>query len=218
MGDIWSSSWVHTNLQVLYHFDQFCSHTSQALVFCWKSVLVMRHQGLCRIDPTCDKAEKGWNSKIQPRFQLFRWVFVFFASHGLWQPQFTTKCIKNCPFRPYQVSKILLGHGHWPSVSKCRTDPMCHSHRWVLNWLKWYSSSQYLLASITSSRGSRWYQQSAEAPEVDKEAAKQRLIMLMGLNQPKMFTWQCTEYYLPYYLPVAVQFQSLPFKFCISSA
>ena len=119
--------WV--KVKILYHFDQFNSHASQALVFCRKSVLVTRHQGLCRIDPMCDKAEKGRNSEIQPRFRPFRRVFAFFASRGLWPPRFTTKCIKNCPSGPYRVSKILLGHGHWPSVSKCRTDPMCHSHR-----------------------------------------------------------------------------------------
>jgi hypothetical protein len=67
-------------------------------VFCRKSVLVTRHQGLC---PTCDKAEKGRNTEIQPRFRPFRRVFAFFAS----PPRFTTKYIKNCPFGPYRVCR-----------------------------------------------------------------------------------------------------------------
>jgi hypothetical protein len=71
---------------LLYHFDQFDSHASQALVFCRKSVLVTRHQGLCRIDPMCDKAEKGRNTKIQPRFRQFRQVFAFLPLAAFGRP------------------------------------------------------------------------------------------------------------------------------------
>jgi hypothetical protein len=119
---------------ILYHFDQFDSHASQALVFCRKSVLVTHHQGLCRIDPTCNKAEKGRNSAQISAVSAGNCVFLPLAAFGRPDsPQNASKTACSGLTRPYRVSKILLGHGHRPSVSKCQTDPTCHSHRWVSN-------------------------------------------------------------------------------------
>ena len=44
---------------VLYHFNQFDSHTSQPSVFCRKLVVVTCHIDQCRIDPMCDTAGSG---------------------------------------------------------------------------------------------------------------------------------------------------------------
>ena len=94
---------TQSQIHLLYHFDHFDSHASQALVFCRKSVLVTCHQGLCQIDPMCDKAKIP---KFSPDFGRFSRYLHFSASCGLWPPWFTTKCIKNCPFRPYSVENF----------------------------------------------------------------------------------------------------------------
>ena len=59
----------------------------------------------------------GRNSEIQPRFRPFRRVFAFFASRGrlaFGHPDSPQNASKTA--RPgLTESKILLGHGHWPS-------------------------------------------------------------------------------------------------------
>ena len=46
---------------------------------------------------------------------------------------------RNCQFWHCLVSRFSLGNSHQPFVSKCQTDPMCHSHRSVSNWMKRYN-------------------------------------------------------------------------------
>ena len=62
-------------LIILYHFDQFDSHTSQAPVFCRKSVPVTGHRAQCQTGPMCDNAKR-------PKIYLKMDVFAGFANFG----------------------------------------------------------------------------------------------------------------------------------------
>ena len=74
--------------------------------------------------------------------RMFVLVFTKFGSCSLLLHPIGCKYSKNHLFRPCYncwVSKFWLCHGHRPLVSKCWTDSMCHGHRGVSNWSKWYS-------------------------------------------------------------------------------
>jgi hypothetical protein len=118
---------------ILYHFNQFNNHMSQSPVFCWKSVFVTCHQGLCWVDPTCDKAKIPKLSSEISHFSAFLHSLPLTAFGCQNSPQ---KCMQNChlrPFVPYWMSKFLFGHGHWPSVLNWSNVSQSQV------WLKWYS-------------------------------------------------------------------------------
>jgi hypothetical protein len=66
---------IDSGSMLLYHFDQFDSHASQAPVFCRKSVHVTGHGAQCRTGPTCDNAKR-------PKIYLKTDVFACFADFG----------------------------------------------------------------------------------------------------------------------------------------
>jgi hypothetical protein len=75
-------------------------------VFCRKSVLVTRHQDLCRVDPTCDKAEIPKLSSEIGRFGGFLHILPLAVFGRPNSPQNASKIALLRPFGPYRVSNF----------------------------------------------------------------------------------------------------------------
>ena len=91
----------HRMQLVLYHFDQFDSHVSQAPVFCRKSVPVTGHKAQCWTGPTCDNAKRP---KIYSKTDVFAW-FANFGLCGLPLPPIGCKYFPKLPIQA--LSKLL---------------------------------------------------------------------------------------------------------------
>jgi hypothetical protein len=102
-------------LVILYHFDQFDSHASQTPLSKFKSVLVMHHQGLCQVDPTCDKTEIPKFSSEVGRFGMFLYFLPPAAKGCPNSLQNASKTVILRLVRPYKCQNFYLVTvtGHW---------------------------------------------------------------------------------------------------------